>query len=96
MAALAEETIERPEARPNVPLPYPSGIPRPPGPLPRSVRGVLSLEDLEPAARRHLPRFLFGFISGGVETNAACEGNRAAFAHRRLLPRVLVDTTARS
>ena len=92
MTALDQNTI----ARPNSPIPYPSGIPRPNGRLPRLVRGALSLEDFEPAARRHLPRFLYGFISGGVETNAARDGNRAAFAARRLVPRVLVDTTARS
>jgi L-lactate dehydrogenase (cytochrome) len=92
MAAREENTT----ARPNTPSPYPSAIPRLAGALPRGVRGVLSLEDLEPAARRRLPRFLFGFISGGVETNAAREANRAAFAKRSLVPRVLVDTTARS
>ncbi|HWA80018.1 MAG TPA: alpha-hydroxy acid oxidase [Acetobacteraceae bacterium] len=95
MSAIAEERTERPPARPNFPLAYPSAIPRPGGTLPRAVRGVLSLEDLEPMARRHLPRFLFGFISGGVETNAARDGNRAAFAARRLVPRMLVDTTTR-
>jgi L-lactate dehydrogenase (cytochrome) len=96
MAAIAEEMTAQLPARTNFPVPHPSAIPRPNGALPRGVRGVLSLEDLEPAARRHLPRFLFGFISGGVETNAARDGNRAAFAARRLVPRMLVDTSARS
>ncbi|HUC18263.1 MAG TPA: alpha-hydroxy acid oxidase [Acetobacteraceae bacterium] len=95
MSAIAEEMTARPPVRANLPAPYPSAIPRPSGALPRAVRGVLSLEDLEPVARRYLPRFLFGFISGGVETNAARNSNRAAFAARRLVPRMLVDTTAR-
>jgi L-lactate dehydrogenase (cytochrome) len=96
MAASMDETRAPPVPRANFPSRYPSGIPHPDGVLPRGVRGVLSLEDLEPAARRHLPRFLFGFISGGVETNGAREGNRAAFTRRKLVPRVLVDTTGRS
>ena len=33
--------------------------------------GFLALEDFEAAARRHLPRMLYGFISGGAETNAS-------------------------
>ena len=62
-----------------------------PGPL----KGILCLEDFEEPARRHLPRPIFGYISGGVETNASLAGNRAAFAEYNFLPRVLVNTRAR-
>ena len=56
----------------------------------------LALDDLERAARRRLPRMIFGFIAGGAETEASVRANRASFARYALLPRVLNDTSARS
>ena len=64
--------------------------------VPRRLREILCLDDFEAPARRMLPRPIFGFISGGVETNASREGNRAAFTDYDFLPRVLVNTRARS
>lgn len=64
---------------------------RPPGVL----KDVLCLEDFEAPAKKLLPRPIYGFISGGVETNAAREGNRSAFSEYHFLPRVLVNTKAR-
>ena len=56
---------------------------------------ILSLDDFERAARRHLPRPVFAYVSGGVENNAALRDNRAAFDELGFLPRVLVDVSAR-
>ena len=39
---------------------------------------LLTLDDFEPAARRRLPRPLFGYISGAAETGAARQDNRNA------------------
>ena len=64
--------------------------------VPRRLRGILALDDLEHAARRHLPRPIFSFVSGGAETNTTMDGNRAAYADYRFVPRVLVDTSQRS
>ncbi len=64
--------------------------------LPRVLRGVLALQDLEEPARRYLPRPIFGYVSGGVETNAALRGNRSAFEDIALVPRSLVDVSKRS
>ncbi|HET6609594.1 MAG TPA: alpha-hydroxy acid oxidase [Rhodopila sp.] len=64
--------------------------------LPASLARVYSFDDLEPRARRHLPRRIFGFVEGGVETNAARDANRAAFAAWSFRPRVLVNTVGRS
>jgi L-lactate dehydrogenase (cytochrome) len=64
--------------------------------LPRRLRKVLSLDDLEPIARRHLPRPIFGFVSGAAETNAAFADNRAAFQEYGFIPRALVDVSKRS
>lgn len=55
----------------------------------------LALDDFEPAARRHLPRSLFGYVEGATETNAARDGNRAAFALLSFLPRQLVGVADR-
>ena len=60
------------------------------------LREILCLEDFEAPARSFLPRPIFGFISGGVESNASRDGNRAAFSEYAFLPRVLVNTRARN
>lgn len=62
----------------------------------RSLGGVLSLDDFEPAARAHLPRPIFGYIAGAVENNAALRDNRAVFDEFGFVPRVLVDTSKRT
>ena len=63
---------------------------------PRRLRSILSLDDFEQAARRHLPRPIFGYVVGAVENNAALRDNRAAFEELGFLPRVLVDTSRRT
>ena len=62
----------------------------------RSLRTILALEDFEHAARRHLPRPVFAYVAGAVETNAAWRDNRAAFDEWGFLPRTLVDVSKRS
>ena len=63
---------------------------------PRCLRGILSLEDFEPAARRVLPRPIFGYVAGGCETDASLRGNRDAFADWRFVTRVLQGVAQRS
>jgi L-lactate dehydrogenase (cytochrome) len=65
-------------------------------PLPRRLRRILSLDDFEAAARRHLPRSIFSFVSSGAEDNVSFAGNRAAFREFGLVPRVLVDVSKRT
>ncbi len=57
---------------------------------------ILSLDDFELAARRHLPRPVFAYVEGGVEDNAALRDNRAAFEELGFVPRVLVDVSKRT
>ena len=64
--------------------------------LPRRLRGILALQDLEEPARRYLPRPIFGYVSGGVETNASLRANRAAFEDFAFVPRALVDVSVRN
>lgn len=62
----------------------------------RRLHGVLSLDDFEAQARRHLPKPLFGYIAGASETNASLSANRAAFEVYGFKPRVLTNVSARS
>jgi len=64
--------------------------------LPRRLRMILALDDFEAPARRYLPRPMYGYVSGGAETNASLRANRAAFDSHALVPRVLVDVSGRS
>jgi L-lactate dehydrogenase (cytochrome) len=72
-----------------------SAAARPTVTIPGHIKDLLCLEDFEAPARRFLPRPIFGFIQGGVESNSARDGNRAAFSEYEFLPRVLVNTKAR-
>ncbi|HZF19221.1 MAG TPA: alpha-hydroxy acid oxidase [Burkholderiales bacterium] len=64
--------------------------------LPRHLRRVLALDDFEAPARRYLPRPMYGYVSGGAESNASLRANREAFDAWALVPRVLVDVSGRS
>jgi L-lactate dehydrogenase (cytochrome) len=57
---------------------------------------MLALDDFELAAKSHLPRMLFGYISGAVETGAAFTAARSAYADYAFVPRTLVDVAMRS
>ena len=63
---------------------------------PRRLRRILSLDDFEAAAQRHLPRPVFGYVSGGCETDASLLGNRNAFGEYGFVPRVLQGVSQRS
>jgi L-lactate dehydrogenase (cytochrome) len=56
----------------------------------------LSLDDFEAAARRRLPKMLYGFIAGATETDASLRDNRRAFEEIGFVPRVLNDVSSRS
>jgi L-lactate dehydrogenase (cytochrome) len=60
------------------------------------LKQILALEDFEEAARRLLPRPIFGYAAGGVETNASLRANRAVWDELQFVPRMLVDTTGRT
>jgi L-lactate dehydrogenase (cytochrome) len=62
----------------------------------RRLRRIFALEDLEEAARRLLPRPIFGYVAGAAETNATLADNRRVFDEIQFLPRMLVDVTSRS
>jgi len=63
---------------------------------PRILRRMLALDDFEEAARRYLPRPIFGYVAGGAETNAALRANREVWDEIALVPRTLVDVSGRT
>jgi len=63
--------------------------------VPRRLQTILSLEDFEHAARRHLPRPLFGYIAGAAEDNTSLAANRSVFLDYGLKTRVMVDVSRR-
>jgi L-lactate dehydrogenase (cytochrome) len=63
---------------------------------PRILRRILALDDFEAAARRHLPSPVFGFIAGGVETDASVRANRAVWDELAFVTRTLVDVSGRT
>src|SRR5262245_24559344 len=66
------------------------------GAAPRTMRRVLALDDLEDAARRYLPRPIFGYVAGGTETNASLRANREVWDEVAFVPRTLTDVVGRT
>jgi L-lactate dehydrogenase (cytochrome) len=73
----------------------PTAVERTVSAVPRALRHYLSLDDFEATARRRLPKFIYGYIAGAVETDAALADNRRAFAEYGFVPRVLNDVSGR-
>lgn len=57
----------------------------------RRIKHILCLDDFEAAARKRLPRPIFGYVSGAAETHASLSDNRRAFGEFGFIPRVLID-----
>ena len=64
--------------------------------LPAALRNMLSLHDFEEAARRRLPRPIFGYIAGAAEDGASLRDNREVFAEYGFVTRVLHDVSKRT
>jgi L-lactate dehydrogenase (cytochrome) len=64
--------------------------------VPRALKRYLALDDFEPTARRRIPKFLYGYISGGAETDASVRDNRKSFDEYGFVPRVLNDVSGRN
>lgn len=62
----------------------------------RRLSRILSLDDFESAARRYLPRPLFGYVAGAAENNQSLNANRQDFSSYSFKPRVLVDVSRRT
>ncbi len=76
--------------------PPPTTVTRAESTVPRHLKKYLALDDFEPAARRRIPKFLYGYISGGAETDASVRDNRKSFDEYGFVPRVLNDVSGRN
>src|ERR1700757_4188537 len=64
--------------------------------VPRRLRRYRCLRVFGKTPRRRLPRMIYGFIAGAVETDAALHDNRRAFDEYGFVPRVLNDVSRRN
>ncbi|MBK1782480.1 alpha-hydroxy-acid oxidizing protein [Advenella sp. WQ 585] len=60
------------------------------------LANILSLEDFETKARAYLPKALYGYIAGSVETRQSWKDNFNAFEEWGFVPRVLQNVARRS
>jgi isopentenyl diphosphate isomerase/L-lactate dehydrogenase-like FMN-dependent dehydrogenase len=61
----------------------------------RKVEDALNIFDLREIAKARLPKWLFEFVDRGTEEEVALRNNREVFERIKLLPRMLVDVSAR-
>jgi len=94
--ALANEPSRAAEAAPSTAIKAAASVSAEARAKPRVLARMLALDDFEPEAARILPRPIFGYASGGSETNASLRGNRTAFDDHAFVPRVMVDVSVRS
>jgi len=87
--------IESPSAS-SMPASHAGSVPATSQRRPRRLRRIFALEDLEPAAKRLLPRPIFGYVAGAAETNASLSDNRRVFAEIQFLPRMLLNVSGRT
>ena len=59
----------------------------------RRLASILNLHDLDRAAKRHLPRPIYGYIANVAEDGHTARANRSAFDAYSFLPRALVDVS---
>jgi L-lactate dehydrogenase (cytochrome) len=76
--------------------PPPATVTRAQSAVPRAMKKYLALDDFEATARRRIPKFLYGYISGGAESDAAVRDNRKALDEYGFVPRVLNDVSGRN
>ena len=60
------------------------------------IKKIYALEDIERYARKHLPRPIFGYVSGGSETNSSLRENRRIFEDYKFTPRILKNVSNRT
>lgn len=62
----------------------------------KSLEKLLSVHDVERAARKRLPRCVWGYLRGGTEDEQSLRENRVAFSRVGLVPRGLIDVHQRN
>jgi L-lactate dehydrogenase (cytochrome) len=73
-----------------------TSVQRPVASVPSRFNDLLALDDFERHARRRLPHMIHQYVAGGAETGSSLRAAIAAYADYRFLPKMMVDTSARS
>ncbi|MCE9681837.1 alpha-hydroxy acid oxidase [Halomonas alkalisoli] len=60
----------------------------------RKLAGILNLHDFEAAARKKLPRPIFGYVYNAAEDRKTYQANRSAFDDYRFVPRTFVNVSS--
>ncbi|MBD3896024.1 alpha-hydroxy-acid oxidizing protein [Halomonas sp. ML-15] len=60
----------------------------------RKLAGILNLHDFEVAARKKLPRPIFGYVYNAAEDRKTYRANRTAFDDYRFVPRTFVNVSS--
>nr|WP_163501523.1 alpha-hydroxy acid oxidase [Halomonas socia] len=60
----------------------------------RKLSGILNLHDFEVAARKKLPRPIFGYVYNAAEDRKTYQANRSAFDDYRFVPRTFVNVAS--
>ena len=59
------------------------------------MNGVVNIDDLRKLAKKRLPKIAYDFIEGGTDDEVGLDTNEQAFRQARIVPRYLVDVSAR-
>nr|CAD6438738.1 alpha-hydroxy-acid oxidizing protein [Rhizobium sp. Q54] len=76
-------------------VPIEASVARPVKKVARRLRRYLALDDFEHVCRRRLPHMIYGYVSGAVETGSALQGAKDALSELSLVPRTLMNVSAR-
>jgi L-lactate dehydrogenase (cytochrome) len=88
--------MKRQPASETHPMQTVTSVQRPAASVPVRFNDLLALDDFERYARRRLPHMIFQYVAGGVETGSSLRAAISAYADYRFLPRMMIDTSARS
>ncbi|MDG2187010.1 MAG: alpha-hydroxy acid oxidase [Hyphomicrobiales bacterium] len=63
---------------------------------PKILDKIYALEDFEYYAKKHLPKPVYGYVSGGAERNETLNGNFQDLSKYKFIPNILRDVSKRS
>lgn len=59
------------------------------------MKGVVNVDDLRKLAKRRLPKICYDYVEGGTDDEIGLVTNELAFRQTRIVPRYLIDVSAR-
>ena len=90
------EMMKTTDSRPTENAPIQTALQATPSAIPSRLRDVLALDDFARLCKPSLPRMIYQYVAGGVETESAMRNGREAYQDYGFTPRALVDTSTRA